>query len=216
MTELPPIGIEDRLSCWAYLMIVENMKRIGIPPVFPEKFSTQSIRRLLAQPLPSHQKLASSVLLWSIPTVLSTVQPSTPPKAMGTDRLLEPQRLASPAAGTGKDKLRAIRRSGFKFRRRKSLREENEMADDYLDVLQDPTGVDDVPVFEYEDPDQYLPPPLPIAPTMRPYINHVVQEFTSELEQYKVWVISGKMEVPPMHIPASPLDTNVDVPLDDD
>ncbi|CEM08695.1 unnamed protein product [Vitrella brassicaformis CCMP3155] len=46
------------------------------------------------------------------------------------------------------------------------------------------------------------------------YIESAVPEFTKELAAYRDWVMAGADPLPTMHIPASPLDQNVDVPLE--
>lgn len=52
----------------------------------------------------------------------------------------------------------------------------------------------------------------PISSDMRIYVKSAINDFQSEMPHFKEWLDSGSTEPPIMNIPASPLDSNVDVP----
>lgn len=56
--------------------------------------------------------------------------------------------------------------------------------------------------------------PYSIPPSCETYIKVAIPEFVTELQAYRNWVACGASSIPAMNIPASPLDNNVDVPLD--
>uniref|UniRef100_A0A0G4GQ96 C2 domain-containing protein n=1 Tax=Chromera velia CCMP2878 TaxID=1169474 RepID=A0A0G4GQ96_9ALVE len=59
------------------------------------------------------------------------------------------------------------------------------------------------------------PKEVPEAPQdMKIYIASASPEFSRELAFYRDWVIGGADQLPTMHIPATPLDQGVDVPLE--
>lgn len=57
-------------------------------------------------------------------------------------------------------------------------------------------------------------PSVAVPEHARVYIKSAIPEFSAELQVYRSWVIAGADPIPTMNIPASPLDSNVDVPVD--
>eukprot|EP01053_Blabericola_migrator_P002766 Blabericola_migrator_1__2765@NODE_178_length_11905_cov_212_545362_g155_i0_p1_GENE_NODE_178_length_11905_cov_212_545362_g155_i0NODE_178_length_11905_cov_212_545362_g155_i0_p1_ORF_typecomplete_len1680_score241_37DUF1765/PF08578_10/3_3e03DUF1765/PF08578_10/1_8e19C2/PF00168_30/0_53C2/PF00168_30/5_1e03_NODE_178_length_11905_cov_212_545362_g155_i0683611875 len=185
---------------------------------------------------------AQQPLIWNVPRVLATVTvppPIAEPQSTVSSiaRLLDHKDATSVHSPPGCQPLsptthshhlnfqRPVRvyRQGLKrIRRQRSQREESQSELEFrpTDISSQPHHWDSQPPLQPTtkpaDPQLYLPPAIDLLPRHRPYVKCLVKEFATELEAYKVWVISGTTEVPPMHIPASPLDTNVDVPLEDD
>eukprot|EP01069_Polyplicarium_translucidae_P000547 Polyplicarium_translucidae@DN1292_c0_g1_i2.p1 len=70
---------------------------------------------------------------------------------------------------------------------------------------------------EEDDGDSWmgLPPVPPPEQERVIYVKSALPEFCKELGHYRNWVLRGATRIPPMVIPASPLDQNVDVPLEE-
>eukprot|EP01054_Gregarina_sp_Poly1_P002840 Gregarina_sp_Poly_1__2839@NODE_1792_length_3321_cov_107_738783_g697_i1_p1_GENE_NODE_1792_length_3321_cov_107_738783_g697_i1NODE_1792_length_3321_cov_107_738783_g697_i1_p1_ORF_typecomplete_len890_score111_71DUF1765/PF08578_10/2_8e17_NODE_1792_length_3321_cov_107_738783_g697_i12602929 len=234
----------DRMVLWAFVLMSRSLTTLGLLEVFPSRFLNVNLRQILSQPDSKSESTdfssnVSQPLIWNVPRVLPTVQclpPSQPPESQpspthGLSRvqsqavLADAQLAADPLSpstiGTHhaafQRPVRVYRQGLKRIRRRRSHRDDSEVESKPTEMPGNKVAsFNGIATEQPDDPHQYLPAPMDIQTRQRPYIKCLVKEFAIELEAYKVWVISGTTEVPPMHIPASPLDTNVDVPLEDE
>ena len=177
------LTIEERLLCWAYIMIVRNFQTLGIPPVFPTKFETVAIRKLLSRKL-SNETTNKTTLLWNMPCVL-------PKKPVQEDEV----KVTKPREKENMNNKMLVwpfifvLDSRLKVKKNVKTKETKNTNKDVVDAVKD------FDPSEYVDPRDFLPLAEGINPNKKCYLQLLLQEMPSKQEAYKLWIMSGEYKV---------------------